>query len=44
VATQLNKTASIFNSLSIEGSATLMEDTIKGVMNELVMARVNTDF
>ncbi len=44
VATQLNKTASISNSLPITGSAMLMEELIKGMRKELNEATNKTYF
>jgi hypothetical protein len=43
VATQLSKTASIGNSVSIEGRAMLIEEAIKGVRKELSVVTNKTD-
>ncbi len=44
MATQLNKTASIANSLPIEGSAILTEEPINGVRKEAIAATSNAEF
>jgi len=41
VVTQVNKIASIPNSLPMEGSAMLTEELIKGVRKELIVATTN---
>jgi hypothetical protein len=41
VATQLNNTASIWNSFPIEGRARLMAEPIKGMVKELSVAIIN---
>jgi len=42
VGTQLSETASMANSFPIEGRAILMEDPIKGVRKEAIVAIINT--
>jgi hypothetical protein len=44
VATQFNVTASSDSFVPIDGSAILIEDDVKGVRNELIMAIANTTF
>jgi hypothetical protein len=41
VAIQLRKTASIWNSFSIDGSAMLIDEPMKGVRKELRQAIIN---
>jgi len=44
VATHVNMTASICSSFPMTGSATFMDEPMKGVMNELSVAITSADF